>query len=418
MKKANLVSIPTLVESPFIIVTIGGHTFGSFTSDEYSMVGLHHNVDFPNYMKSMSTVKVNGTVNTYSLSFNYQVAYGDDPNKLDKVFSRATKDRKITLSYGDWNSPSNIYKEETGIITNITSSLNMSNSSIEYVVKCTSDAIGLTATPHTFPAREDKPSNVIKDLLTNPRYGMQKIFTGMQDKNKVLLNNLIASNDKVVKLNAQKNVSTLEYLGYLVNSMIDVSSDSTSGLSDSKYFLSIHDDTTNDMGGTYFTVKEVGGSTTAGEGAPSVDTYVIDVNFPSDNFITQFSLNNDQSWAILYDYSQELDTKKYSYRLDGDGKLITTYSPSLLRSNATGGISPIESSWWSLMTSFPIQATLTMKGLTRPSLLMTYVKLNVWFHGGVKHISSGLYIITKQEDTLNSSGYKTTLTLTRVGGDT
>ena len=417
MKKANLISVPTLVESPFIIATIGGYTFGSFMGGEHSFDGMHQNVNFPNYMKSMSTVKVNGTVNTYTLTFNYKVAYGDDPNKLDKVFSRATKDRKITLSYGDWNSPSHIYKEETGIITNITSSLNMSNSSIEYVVKCTSDAIGLTATPHTFPAKNDKPSNVIKELLTDPKYGMQQVFTGMQDLNKVLGNNLIASNDRVVKLNAQKNVSVLEYLSYLVSSMIDVASDIASGLSNSKYFLTVHDDTTNNMGGTYFSVQEVGGSDGTTSGSTSADTYVLDVNFPSDNFITQFSLNNDQSWAILYEYAQELDTKKYSYRLDSDGKMVTTYAPSLIRSNATGGISAAESSWWSLMTSFPIQATLTLKGLTRPSMLMTYVKLNVWFPGGVKHISSGLYIITKQEDNLNSSGFKTTLTLTRVGGD-
>lgn len=415
MKKANLVSVPTLVESPFIIATIGGYTFGSFTSDNWSKLGEHQNVDFPNYMKSMSIAKVNGTVNTYTLCFSYQVSYGDDPNKLDKIFSSATKDRKITLSYGDWNSPAHIYKEETGIITNVTSSLDMSSSSIEYTVKCTSDAIGLTAVPHTFPAREDKPSNVIKDLLVNPRYGMQKVFTGMQDANKVLGNNLIASNDKVVKLNAQRGVSVLEYLGYLVNSMTDVASTSNDGISDSKYFLSIHDDTTNDMGGTYFEVSEMGG--TNGDSV-SADTYVLDVNFPTDNFITQFSLNNDQSWSILYEYANELDTHKYSYKLNNEGKLVTTYSPSLLRSSRTGEISAAESSWWSLMTSFPVQATLTIKGLTRPSLLMTYVKLNVWFHGGMKHISSGLYIITRQEDSLSSAGFKTTLTLTRVGGDT
>lgn len=28
MKTANLVSVPTLVESPFVIVTIGNYTFG------------------------------------------------------------------------------------------------------------------------------------------------------------------------------------------------------------------------------------------------------------------------------------------------------------------------------------------------------------------------------------------------------
>lgn len=414
-KKANLVSIPTLVESPFIIAKIGGYTFGSFTSDQYSAIGAHTNVDFPNYMKSMSVVKVNGTVNTYTLNFSYQVSYGDDPNKLDKIFSRATKDRKITLSYGDWSSPTHVYKEETGIITNVTSSLNMSNSSIDYTVKCTSDAIGLTASKFTFPAKEAKPSEVIKDLVTNVRYGMQQVFTGMQDMNKVLGNGLIASNDKKVQLNMQKDVSPLEYLNYLVNSMIDNKNQDDKKLPNSKYVLTIHDDTTNNMGGTYFKIGEIGGDT-AGD-SNSADTYELDVNFPTDNFITQFSLNNDQSWAILYEYANEVKQSNYSYSVNSEGQIVTTYAPPMLRSSVTGKISPSESTWWGLMTGFPIQATLTLKGLTRPSILMTYVKLNVWFHGGVKHVSSGLYIITKQEDKLDSSGYKTTLSLTRVGGD-
>ena len=411
MKKANLVTIPTLVESPFIIATIGGHTFGSFTNGSYSDAGAHMNVEFPNYMKSLNIVKVNGTVNTYVLNFSYQVAYGEDPNKLDKIFSKASKDRKITLSYGDWNAPSQIYKEETGIITNITSSLNMGNSSIDYTINCTSDAIGLTASQFTFPAKEAKPSDVLKNMLSNVRYGMKDVFTGMKDTSKVLSNDLIASNDKKVKLAAQKGVTPLEYMNYLVNSMVDVNS----GVNDStsKYFLSIHDDLNNDLGGTYFKVSEVGQSSAS---SPSADTYELDVNFPSDNFITQFKVNNDQSWSILYDYSTSVGKENYSYKINNDGKIVTTYAPTLIR-GVGGEISASESNWWKLMTEFPITASLTMKGLARPSLLMSYVKLNVWFHGGLKHISSGLYVITKQQDSIDSSGYKTTLDLLRVGGD-
>ena len=413
MKKANLVSIPTLVESPFIIATIGGFTFGSFNKGSYAANGAHMNIDFPNYMKSLNIVKVNGTVNTYTLNFSYQVAYGEDPNKLDKIFSKAVKDRRITLSYGDWNSPSYIYKEETGIITNVTSSLNMSNSSIDYTVSCTSDAIGLNSSQFTFPAKTAKPSDVLKDMLTNVRYGLKEVFSGMQDVSKVLSSDLIASNDKKVKLSTQRGVTPLEYMGYLVNSMVDANENGNNELNNSKYFLSIHDDTTNDYGGTYFKVSEVGQSS---ENSPSADTYELDVNFPGDNFITQFQVNNDQSWAILYEYSQEVAQQNYSYKVNNEGKVITTYAPTLIRSR-NGDISESERNWWSLMTAFPITATLTLKGLTRPSLLMSYVKLNVWFHGGQKHISSGLYVITKQQDTIDSSGYKTTLTLLRVGED-
>ena len=36
---------------------------------------------------------------------------------------------------------------------------------------------------------------------------------------------------------------------------------------------------------------------------------------------------------------------------------------------------------------------------------------------GAKHISSGLYIITRQEDTIDDTGYKSVLNLVRIGGD-
>ena len=414
MPNANLVSVPTLVESPFIIVTIGGYTFGSYVKGDYKKSGMHQNVTFPNYMKSLNIIKINGTVNTYTLCFTYQVSHGQDPNLLDRVFSRAAVDRKIVLSYGDWNSPTHIYKEETGIITSVTTTLNMGNSSIDYTVKCTSDAIGLNSTKFHFPARYAKPSDVIKEMLTNSRYGLRDVFSGMQNMNKVLSANLIASNDKKVQLNEQPNATPLQYMNYLVNSMVDVKNSKDTILPESKYFLSIHDDINNEFGGTYFKVSELSNNTLNND---SPDTYVLDVNYPTDNFITQFNLVNDQSWAILYETSEKLSQETYSYEINDDGNVITSYAPKLLRSSVGNNVSTYKSNWWSLMTSFPIQATITIKGLTRPSMLMNYVRLNVWFSGAQKHVSSGLYIIIKQEDRMDSTGYKTTLTLLRVGED-
>lgn len=403
----NLTSIPTLVQSPFIIATIGGVTFGSYTGNS----GV---ATYPNFMKSLSITKVNGTVNTYNLQFQYQVRSGEDPNLLDKIFSRATKDRRIILQYGDWNAPTYIYKEEECIITNITSTLDMSASSINYTLSCTSDAIGLTSNLYNFPAREAKPSDVLKQLLNNSRYGLKTVFSGMQNNSAVLSNNLIASNDKKVTLLAQTNTTVLSYMNYLVDSMISTSNPTDTAIQNSKYYLTIHDDFNNDIGGTYFRVDEVGKNVNT---IKSTNTYEIDINFPGDNFVTNFSINNDQSWSILYEYTGSIKQEEYTYSIADDGTLITNYSPSIVRSSTTNQLSPSKSSWWTLMTEFPIEATLTIKGLTRPSILMTYVKLNVWFAGGQKHLSSGTYIITKQQDQIDSSGYRTTLTLLRIAGD-
>lgn len=407
-KAANLVSIPTLVQSPFIIANIGGVTFGTFSGN------YRTNATYPNYMESMSVTKVNGTVNTYTLNFHYQVATGQDPNLLDKIFSRATKDRRIILQYGDWMAPNYIYKEEQCIITNVTTRLNMSSSSLDYTLQCTSDAIGLNSTQFNFPARNAKPSDVILQLLSNSKYGLKDVFTGMRNKNVVLSKNLIASNDKKVQLLPQNNTTILNYLNYLVGCMVDNKTPEENKLSTSKYFLTINDDYNNDLGGTYFKVSEVSANAAVYN---ATDTYELDINYPGDNFVTEFSLNNDQSWAILYEYAGDVKQEEYTYNIKDDGTIETLSSPSLLTSSLTNDKSAYKTQWWSYMTEFPITATLTLKGLTRPSMLMTYVKLNVWFAGGQKHISSGTYIITKQTDSITSAGYTTTLTLLRVGGD-
>ena len=48
---------------------------------------------------------------------------------------------------------------------------------------------------------------------------------------------------------------------------------------------------------------------------------------------------------------------------------------------------------------------------------MSYVRLNVIFAGGHKHISSGLYLVAQQKDRIDSNGYRTTLSLTKIAGD-
>ena len=64
----NLLSAPSLVESPFIIAKIGDYTFGAFSSKLHkNRYGNDISVNYPNFMKSISIIKVNGTVNLYTL---------------------------------------------------------------------------------------------------------------------------------------------------------------------------------------------------------------------------------------------------------------------------------------------------------------------------------------------------------------
>jgi hypothetical protein len=180
----------------------------------------------------------------------------------------------------------------------------------------------------------------------------------------------------------------------------------------SLYQMCIVDDSSNEMNGAYFKIKNMDSRMNI-RGLES--GWEVDVGYPGKNFVTNFEIDNDESYSILYDYQGKINQSQYTYRIDNNGKLTVESSPSLMRSK-TKSIEETDKTWWTQMTQFPITAKLTLKGLVRPTILMDYIKLNVLFYGS-KHISSGVYAITKQVDSISASGYRTTLSLVRIGGD-
>lgn len=409
---ANLISIPTLVESPFIYVTIGKYTFGLPTKTKTGDGGMI--VDYPNFMNSLTVVKVNGEVNTYQLRMTYQIKQGDDPNLIDNILSSISSTRIITISYGDWCSPGNIYKEEEVLITNVKSNIEFSQSRISYDIAGVSKALNLMSQITNFPApgpAVEKPSNILIRMINDPRYGISKNFSGMSNLKKVLQKNLIASDDKPVKIEAKNHISVYEYINYLVDCMIPNNTAGTTGKA--YYALSIIDDNKNEMGGSYFKITKIGDSETAYD---NKNAYVLDVGYPENNFITNFSLKDNETWSILFDSSNNSQYNNFTYHYDADGVLIKSDSPSVTRSKEHLLTTAEEKAWWTKMTEFPISATITFKGLVRPTMLVSYVKINTYFFGR-KYVASGTYIITKQTDTISANGYQTTLELQRIKGE-
>lgn len=415
--KADLLSTTSRVETPFIIATIAGYTFGAYSRESRnseSKEGVYKEVltQYPNFMTSLSIVKLNGDLNTYTLVMKYSITERDDPNLLEKVFSKAKNDRKITLSYGDLAMPSYIYKEEQAFITDVKSNVDVANSCITYTVSCISSALTLKAGNFSFVKRKAKPSDVIKELLYDSRYGLLEVFYGMRDKNKVLSKGLILGDDKSVILEAKNSISILSYLSYLVSCMSNVNDSNSELIKKNSYTFTVYDDISNEWGGPYFKINKISSNISA----DSLDTYEIDIGYPGANNVTSFSIDDNQTYSILYDYSKEIKQSDYVYRIDNNGDISYEFSPTLSNSSALMRTTETDKSWWTQVTQYPISATITIKGLLRPAILMTYVKLNVLFFGQ-KHISSGYYIVTQQTDTIDASGYRTTLKLTRIKSD-
>ena len=420
-QKRSLLSSQARVQAPWIKVIIGTYTFGVFIKkgieDSKTPEGFYsaYNVQYPNYIQGLNIVKINGQVNQYTLKITYPVKPEDDPNFFEKVFSSVSQTRKIIFSYGDATQPSYIYKDEEALITDIRQQFDLTNCTIQYTVKAVSSAIIGKSGNFTFiNSTPKKPSAEIKAVFKNKKYGLQNIFTGMSEAN---LDQLIAGDDKKVKLESKTNISPLDYITYLVSCMVPAGSTQNT-LSKDIYILTIHDDTIYDrlyndtiaLNGPYFKVTKT----------PSyiekADAYEVDIGFNTSTIVTSFNIEKDENYSILYNYTGKLSQDNYTYRLTNDGTWETVFAPMYTSGNDQYLTRAEDIVWYTKMTKFPINATLKINGLLRPATLMQFIRLNVVFPGGRKHISSGLYIVTKQIDDISGSGYTTTLSITRISG--
>lgn len=427
----SLLGTTSRIATPYIKITIGKWTFGVYQrtqaqvkdNDNFYIVSK---IQYPNYVQSLSVEKINGQVNQYTLNLIYPIRPGDDPNFFEKVFSSVSKTREIIFSYGDMSLPTYIYKDEKALITDIRTSFDLQGCRISYTVTAVSSATLGKSGCYTFPYYQaKKPSDIIWEILKNPTYGLQEIFYGMLNEEAVRRLGLILTDDQAVPIEAKENINILDYLNYLVSCMIPAGENFQSNRQQSFYIMTIHDEvngstlSNNDvrsnikvesLGGPYFKISKIN------SWIEHSDAYEVDIGFPSANIVTSFNIDNNENYSIYYDWQEELNDNDFVLRLNDDGEWEKEYAPVISSKNNKHITKTTDKTWWTKITQYPISASITIKGLLRPAILMQYVKLNVLFFG-LKHISSGTYIVTKQLDTIDSRGYRTTLTLTRVVGD-
>lgn len=420
-ERKSLLSSQARIQAPWVKVTIGDFTFGVFDHQTKAKTDSEdfyesYDVQYPNYIQSLNITKINGQVNQYTLVIIYPIRPQDDPNFFEKVFSSVSTSRKIIFSYGDSMQPAYIYKNEEALITKVAQQFNLEQCTITYTVNAVSTAIKGRVGNFTFVNSEPKiPSEEIKKVFKNPKYGLQGIFTGMNDSN---IDYLIEGGDKEVMIYTKTNISPIDYISYLVSCMIPDGS-TTNNLSKDIYILTLHDDTVYDgamennveITGPYFRVSKTSYA------AEQTDAYEVDIGYNTSTIVTTFSVEKNENYSIYYDYSEDLYPEKYTRRLNDQGKWEDVYAPTFTSGNDLYQTNAKDIIWYTKLTKYPISATVTIQGLLRPATLMQYLRLNVIFPGGHKHIASGLYIVTKQVDNISMQGYRTTLSLTKISGD-
>lgn len=419
MARADLLSITSRVEVPYVVAELGGLTLGKFvservnTSDAYSHQMV--NVTYPNFIKGLTVVKnASGLVNNYTLDIVYAVREDEDPNLIEKLLSKAKKNRKILFSYGDSNTPNFIFRSEEALITKVTSSVDLSNAVISYKIQAVSNSYKATSTKRDWPKRVIKGSKLIKELLFSTEYQLNQLFYGMKTLSQVEREAFIADDDVAVTLEAKAGLNVLDYLKYIVSCMRWQGDVVSSGKKQSIYKIAAFDDISSTYGGPYFKVIRYASSTEVVD-SDDLDYMTVNVGYPDRNAVVTFNVDNDESFALLYDYEDELAQSKVQHSIGDDGKITSNITNRVVMSTRLRKETEANKTWWAQMTSYPLTATMNIRGLLRNVELMSQIRLNVLFYGR-KHIYSGIYSIIGQTDTVNSEGFRTTLRLLRVGG--
>ena len=410
MAGKSLLAAENYVQVPLIWVKIGAYTFGKYDSN-YS--GYKK---YPNYVQSLEVTKVNGAVNKYSLTLIYPLTQDTDPNFFEKIFSSVSKGniaedldaRRIEFTYGDAAMSNFLYRNEVAIITKVSSNFNFSGSvSITYTIEAVSrGALGVSGGLYE-PAVYEKPSNIIRKMLREEqRYGLKQLFPGMRNNTLVETLKLIPSEDMAVNIEAKQNISPIAYLEYLVNMMTPDAGNK--GDKKTFYVLTFLDDTSGTIDGSYFKICTVDANVAHPE------AYEVTVGYLGNNYIFDFAVENSENYSLLYEYQNTLAPQEYVTRINENGDEEEVYAPTISSNNSLHATQEEDKSWWAKVTQYPIKASMTIKGLLRPAILMSYVRVNIYLYGQ-KHINSGLYMITKQVDKIDGNeGYRTVLNMTRI----
>lgn len=391
----KLQTLASIISTPYITAEFGGYEFGLRNSRYTNEITLARDIQCVTGLQINK--KASGQVNTYSLALAYTIVPGADPNFIDYIISNAT-DRKLLISYGDLGQPEYSYVKEQAIISNIQPDVNFSTSSIQYTISATSSVSLSYVIKRNYQAQTAKPSDVIKQVLWNrPDDGLLDLFSGMRDKAAVQSNGWIASNDKAVYIEAQKDIAPLDYIRYLVSKMT---------AADGSFFAMVIQDEPDNEDGPYFTIV----NSVLHQGAGNTYQVSIDVGYPSDTPVYDFKVSQNTSLALITPYLEKFD-KPRIVNINSMGEAITESTPSLAIRNGTANASLKK--WWQNMTTYPVKATLTTRGLIKPSILCDYLDINVLFFGQ-PYVYSGKYMVTAQKDNISPNGYTTELSLVRV----
>lgn len=402
------------LESPFLIVNIDGTKLGAFTQGQRKLLSTEHGelfdkTVFPNFIKGATIKKnANGMVNQYTLYLTYQISQYDDPNFIEKLFSRISNGRKIRVSYGDYMNPTHAFREEECIVSDIERQISPKENRIDYVVSAVSATSLKIGKTWNFPARKARPSTVLREIIYNKEYGLLDVLPGMRESDKVDQLGLLSANDIEVQILPRQNTSVIDYIKYLVGCM----KDSDTFIQPTIYVLCFDGDVLGQMGGAYVKLVRL-------DEQDSSDEWTVDVGYPGTTDVFDFKLTETNMYSILFKYNQATEqngSNTTRRELNEKGKVVSIFRQPLAVDPLLQRTTEVAANWWSQMVNYPLSGLLTIRGLIRPSILTSAVNINHWFYGQ-KFNTSGRYRIMSDTVRLNANGFFEDLGIIRIGGE-
>lgn len=87
---------------------------------------------YPNLATSLSVNKVNGQINTYSITLTYQIRTGEDPQLVDKLISKVKYGGNLIIRYGDCTS-GKIFRDTKLVLIDVKQTRSYTSSRMTYV---------------------------------------------------------------------------------------------------------------------------------------------------------------------------------------------------------------------------------------------------------------------------------------------
>ena len=405
----DLLTSMNWVQSPFIVAEIDGVKLGVFSRTTKRVqlrnggILLDQSI-YPNFVQGLIVEKnANGAVNRYTLSLAYQIMEGNDPNFLEKLFSRVKNGRRIKFSYGDMMNPVHAFREEECLISSIQRVIDARNARINYTVTAVSTTALKIGNTFTFGGRTARPSSVLREIVYDTQYGILDVLPGMKNREKVETLGLLNANDVTTTLYPKNGITVLEYMDYLVSCMKDSDDFIQNGI----YMLAYDSDENNQLGGAYLKLVKTNERRNA-------DEFDLSIGYPGQTDVFDFQINENEMYSILYDYSGSEDQPSYAREINDEGQIVSVYRNPIATDPILQRTTDTASTWWTQMVNYPLTATLRIRGLIRPVILTSAVNIKQYFWGQL-FTTSGRYIVTSQSDIVDASGYYTQLGVMRVG---